>query len=96
MILCTIKKYIVWDSSELPTLDDLIDRKLNNTFKYPRQQTVLEYWERPVRILNSNSDELWDTIQYCFEQFNDALKSNLHPSYRKSSSPSAFIFNFTL
>lgn len=57
-----------------PTQDELIDRKLL-TFKYPRHGVVLEYWDRPLRLFSTKSDDLWDAMQYCFEQFNVSLKS---------------------
>lgn len=68
------KDYNARITVELPSLDEVIDKKLT-AFKYPKQTMVMEYWERPVKILTSNSDDLWETMQYCFEQYAGALIS---------------------
>ncbi|ODN04669.1 Dynein regulatory complex protein 1, partial [Orchesella cincta] len=67
------KDYNAKITVELPTLDELIDKKLK-TFKYPKHSALMEYWERPVRMVNARSEDLWDTMQYCFEQYNKSLK----------------------
>jgi len=59
-------------------LDELIDKKLK-TFKYPKRSALMEYWERPDRMVNARSEDLWDTMQYCFEQYNKSLKGKVLP-----------------
>lgn len=70
----------------LPTIDEIIDKKLT-AFKYPSPANVHEYWEMPVQALSGHSDDVWDVMQYCFEQLGDSLISKFINtfSFAKSS-----------
>lgn len=57
----------------LPTAEEIISRKLAK-IKYPVQLKVAEYWENAINLLDPKGKDLWETVQYCFEEYNQILK----------------------